>query len=1237
MAGTPAFEYAPPIDANRAGEAPPRKNHLAFSRRFTAAFTRCVLGAAVLFGASNLNAQQPVYEAKNGVLDLRGVDLAHDLVELRGDWMLYRDRFIDPTPTDAQAGGVPIAVPGNWNRAGGAEGFGTYTLDILCTAAADQAIRFPAERTALRFYVNGREVAHQGNPGISPETAQAVKVGRLATLGNQSCPLKIVAHVSNYNHRQGGLVRAIELGPEQLVRARQERAFAFGVTLFTGFLIMALLPLLFVITRPRERPPLWFGLFCLSLALFMALAREGVVLLAFSEPRWEPFLKAEYLSWYWGTVLFLLFMRSMYPAELKAGVVKAFVACGIAMAAFVVLAPGRIYTHGLPAFQAIAVLTGLYITYAMAIAVRNGRHGARIMLAAITILVCAEMADFLQSGEPLRTLALPFASLLFALAPAAVLIGRYGRALNREEERLFEQRQRTDMLVRATKAGFLDWDAEAGTTVYSDRFKEMLGYAPETDPSVWGDYFSLVHPEDVGYLRTRFMEQLRDTGEPNAQRNMQPHDFRMLRADGSTVWVHAEAILLTGPDGRTLRHVCSFIDITGVKRHEEEMSVQLEERSAAEQALITEQRRFGLVVRAAKVGIVDWDGKTHATYYSPHFREIRGYAPDTDTSDWPDYFKVMIHPDDRARVSKRFRDYIMGKGPDGPLEFYEREEYRLSRADGSYVWVQIMGVCTRDDAGFATRFIAAVTDITERRAQEEATRASRDQIAAQAAQLERQNEALQESVRLREEVERIARHDLKTPLNSIVAAARLLREERTPTESEAELLDVVERAGYRVLSMVNLSFDIFRMERGEYRFQPQAVDLSRLIGRISADLRIHAVSKGVALRLPEAATPAYAWADELLCYSILANLLKNAIEASPDSTAVTVSLREDGPQLVLEIHNPGEVPAGVRGHFFEKYSSSGKSGGLGLGTYSARLLARVQEGDISMRTSAREGTTLEIRLRALPYGMQPPAAGEGEVRGDAPSAPAAALPPLNVLVVDDDEYNLLVMRRYLPSPPLRVRTEANGRAAIDAVAEDAPDVIFMDIEMPVMDGYEAVERIRGRERTQGLRRTAIIAFSSHDDEESKRRALAAGCDVYLRKPAARDAVHAVLLNVSGHGTHAAAAASAPAEPLAAGPADDVLVDADMRDTVPEFLRTRRLVIGQMGEALRSGDPALLRRLAHKLSGSFSLYGFRWASDQCRAIEHATAGPAAFFGQIEALTHHLDNVRIRYGEVAPGRP
>ena len=143
------------------------------------------------------------------------------------------------------------------------------------------------------------------------------------------------------------------------------------------------------------------------------------------------------------------------------------------------------------------------------------------------------------------------------------------------------------------------------------------------------------------------------------------------------------------------------------------------------------------------------------------------------------------------RVQAEFRKHVTAKRGAGEMAYHDRSEYRLRRADGSWVWVQGMGVSQSNEKGYTVQFIASITDISERRAQEEALHASHDQIAAQAALLEQQNEALRENVRLREEVERIGRHDIKTPLNSIVAVPRLLREERRLGPEADELLGIV--------------------------------------------------------------------------------------------------------------------------------------------------------------------------------------------------------------------------------------------------------------------------------------------------------------------------------------------------------------------------------------------------------------------------------------------------------------
>lgn len=507
------------------------------------------------------------------------------------------------------------------------------------------------------------------------------------------------------------------------------------------------------------------------------------------------------------------------------------------------------------------------------------------------------------------------------------------------------------------------------------------------------------------------------------------------------------------------------------------------------------------------------------------------------------------------------------------------------------------------------------------------------QTAAQAEQLERQNEMLKENMRLREQVEHMSRHDLKTPLNSIVAVPQLMRESGPLNRDQLELMELVERAGFRVLNMVNLSLDLLKIEQGRYQWQPEPVDIGRLIHWVAADLRPIAQAKG--LRIEQAVGNGggdggrvFVAADETLCYSILANLLKNAVEAAPEGGAVGILVapgQADG-GVRIEIHNDGAVPAAMQGRFFEKYASAGKHGGTGFGTYSARLMARIQEGELVMRSSADAGTTLILTLRgALPDFEA--SSGFGEL-----AAGDAEMPPLKVLLVDDDAHNLLVLRRYLPSPPLALRFATDGREALAALLAEPADVVLMDLEMPVMKGEDAVERLRAHEREQHRRPILAIALSAHDDEATRRRALERGFDLYLTKPVQRERLLEALRGAAG-----AADAKVPAVP----PARDavVLIDADLRAALPGFLASRRAALVEMRAAAAGGDRALVRGLAHRLAGSFALYGYRWAAAAAQRIEHGADGLAAdeLARALAELLDHLDTAEVRFegaGGIAP---
>ncbi|MEE4355631.1 MAG: hybrid sensor histidine kinase/response regulator [Desulfococcaceae bacterium] len=247
-----------------------------------------------------------------------------------------------------------------------------------------------------------------------------------------------------------------------------------------------------------------------------------------------------------------------------------------------------------------------------------------------------------------------------------------------------------------------------------------------------------------------------------------------------------------------------------------------------------------------------------------------------------------------------------------------------------------------------------------------------EKISGQKVKIEEQNRELKQAARFRENVERITRHDVKTPLNSIIGFSQLLVNDENLTEEQQECLSTIEDSAFRILNIINLSVDLFRMEQKTYPLHPVPVNLLHVIEKIK--IESGGLMRGKELHLQiliqgKKAGPKdffYAEGEELLFYSMLANLIKNALEASPDRETVTVSLEknEEKEQVLISIHNVGSVPEEIRDSFFEIYVTSGKKEGTGLGTYSARLIAETLRGSISMTTSEAQGTTLSIRVPA---------------------------------------------------------------------------------------------------------------------------------------------------------------------------------------------------------------------------------------------------------------------------------
>jgi len=378
---------------------------------------------------------------------------------------------------------------------------------------------------------------------------------------------------------------------------------------------------------------------------------------------------------------------------------------------------------------------------------------------------------------------------------------------------------------------------------------------------------------------------------------------------------------------------------------------------------------------------------------------------------------------------------------------------------------------------------------------------------------------------------------------------------------------------------------------------------------------------------------------------MFSNLIKNALEASPEGAAVTISMDRES-SGVVRIHNPGVVPKEIREHFFDKYVTSGKSSGTGLGTYSARLIAETQGGKIALSTSESDGTTISVLLPAAEKpipdkGLVPDVQDRTENREKG-----IYLPELEVLLVDDDPFNLQVLQKFIAEPGLKTETAENGKIAFEKIQCVAYDIVFMDMEMPVLNGVEAIARIRKLESTADHLRKPIVAvaLSAHDDPAIAQNCLNAGFDAYLKKPVGKKEVIDTILRffpADGESLGKAGASAidagvpAPAGQAAASPGVPytVEVDADVEELIPPFLESKKEELRQLKLKLDANDYEPVRQISHKLKGAFNMYGFRFLSDACATMEAVSPRGErdTIQEQLDAIDHFMENMTLQFAD------
>ena len=468
-------------------------------------------------------------------------------------------------------------------------------------------------------------------------------------------------------------------------------------------------------------------------------------------------------------------------------------------------------------------------------------------------------------------------------------------------------------------------------------------------------------------------------------------------------------------------------------------------------------------------------------------------------------------------------------------------------------------------------------------------------------------------------------HEIRTPLNAVLGFTDLLQMggDDGDDAKRKEYLGLIHTSGEHLLGLINDILDLSKIESGKLEIERVACSPQQILADVVSVLRVRANEKGIALEYAwESGVPQSVEADPQRLRQLLVNLVGNSIKFT-DKGHVRVVGRmvhsDDHSLLAFDVIDTGVgIPKEKFEAIFDPFvqadnSVTRKFGGTGLGLAISRRIVEAMGGTLTLRSEVGKGTVFTATAEVKPSPEAPLGdATQSDVitAASRKTLPAAVkVPRGRVLVVEDGDTNRKLIDLILRRAGLDVVTAENGKLGVDAALASSFDLIFMDMQMPVMDGYTAARTLR--EHGQEL---PIIALTAHAMSGDEQKCRAAGCSGFMTKP-----IHADLLlqtaaaaiaewqTARGAGCQGAKSKadwqSAPHAATTEAIVSELPTDdPDLRDIVDEFVDCLHAKLPAMQEAHARGDLAELARLAHWLKGSGGSAGFSALTAPARQVE-----------------------------------
>jgi PAS domain S-box-containing protein len=419
-------------------------------------------------------------------------------------------------------------------------------------------------------------------------------------------------------------------------------------------------------------------------------------------------------------------------------------------------------------------------------------------------------------------------------------------------------------------------------------------------------------------------------------------------------------------------------------------------------------------------------------------------------------------------------------------------------------------------------------------------------------------------------------HELRTPLNAILGFSQLMGRDAGLPEDKRANLGIINRSGQHLLSLINDVLEISKIEAGRLQVQAGVIDLTGMLNSLVDSLSLRAHDNGTTLKLEFAADlPDHIKSDAAKLRQILLNLLSNAVKFTKGGSVILGAriIERKDPDVLLEFKvddtGIGMTAAELEQVFSSFYQTEAgirQGEGTGLGLAISRQYAKLLGGEISAESAPGKGSTFRFRLPAQIASVESAQPSPGRVTALLPGQPE-----YRILVAEDDLASRELLRAWLTQVGFVVRTAANGKEAVELFQAWLPHFIWMDMRMPVMDGFSATRAIRALPEGKTL---PIIAFTASAFDEDRRAILSAGCNDVMTKPLEEERLFGLLAGYLDVKYQYAESPEEESPSLPPSPVDLGILPKDMRVRLLAAAETLDAeAASRVVEEMRPGFPA----------------------------------------------------------------